>query len=420
MRVAFVVHRLSDYRVFGPPIERALERGWRVECWHDYGRPRNGLKGHQFPDVGLCPVFRHGEPDVRPYSSTADLAQWIEQGEAAAVISTGTAWSDTAGSILSRRPFWVCLQDGLDTFLNSPIDMVDHCDLLALHSPWWVEWAASYYARLAGVDDSGACRARLESRSDFVGRFDLDSADLVDRDEVRRRWEIPADQPVVVLLPFPQGVGRNTFWPRRVFMEPNRARRLLNVVSHGQFRYCQKAWGDVHDDSVVTAVRAFCDRNNALLLVKSRAKTPIPAYTQAVADKCVYDDSFYPSTTIEALSIAAACINYYSSGVMEAAALGVPNVCITFNAEDYAEKEVCDSYFQDFFSDKEGGMFQFDGMSRTLSIEEALVDLPSCTLDDLSVDPGAQREYVRRFLGWGDGRSAERLLNMIELRVARV
>ena len=419
MRLAFVVHRPTDYKLFGSPIERALKRGWQVECWHDYEQPREGPKHYRFPDVAGCPRFQHGQPDVLSYSSAATLAERVGRGETDAVVSTGTAWSDTAGATLVNRPLWTCLQEGIDTFINNPVDIVDRCDLLALHSPWWAEWAASYYASTAGLADPETCRAQLDSRSDFVGRFDVDAARLVDRCEVRQRWQIPADQPVVVLLPFPQGVGRNTFWPRNVFTQPSRARRLLCVAAHGQFRYWQKAWDNANDDAVVAAVRKFCDRNGAFLLVKSRVKTPIPEYTQAVADKCVYDESFYPSTVIEALSIARVCINYYSGGVLEAAALGVPNVCVTFHAEDYAEDGVGKSYLPDFFSNKERGIFQFEGVSSTLSIEEAIADLPSRDIDDLSIDPVARQEYVRKFLGWGDGQCGERLVDMVASRVGQ-
>ena len=42
MRVAFLIRRDNHYRLLGPAIDRALARGWDVECWHAVDE---GLKG---------------------------------------------------------------------------------------------------------------------------------------------------------------------------------------------------------------------------------------------------------------------------------------------------------------------------------------------------------------------------------------
>ena len=420
MRIAFIVHRLPDYRLFGPAIERALEVGWDVECWHDYSQPRTGLKAYRFPATAGCPSFHAGMPRVRSYAGAGELSQWIERGETNVVVSAGTPASDTAGPSLAQEVFWTCVQEGtLDTFLNHPIHTLDRCNLLALHSPWWMQWAAVHYATTGQGADHAELDARLRARSAFVGTTDADVARLVDPAEVRRRWGIPSGQPVVVLLPFPSGVGKATFWPRNLFAEPSRLRRVLNVARRRQFKYWRAAWSGPTDRAVVAAVREFCDRNGAFLIVKSREKTPIPGYTAAAADKSIYDESYYPSTIIEALSIASLCINYYSSSVQEAAALGVPNLCVTFAAEDYVGDEpgILD-YFRRFFTPREGSMFQFAGVSVAVSIDAVIADLPSRRLDAFRVDPAARSEYVRTFLGWDDGRSGERLIDAIGSRVS--
>src|SRR6266849_3720727 len=72
MRVGFVIERKAYYRLFGPIVERALSRGHDVECWHDWGQPRTGPKASEFPDS--VPRFRHGQPRLRTYRGSADLA----------------------------------------------------------------------------------------------------------------------------------------------------------------------------------------------------------------------------------------------------------------------------------------------------------------------------------------------------------
>jgi hypothetical protein len=65
-------------------------------------------------------------------------------------------------------------------------------------------------------------------------------------------------------------------------------------------------------------------------------------------------------------------------------------------------------------------MFQFAGVSAAVSIDAVIEDLPSRRLDEFRIDEAARNEYVRKFLGWDDGRSAERLIEAIGSQVGRV
>jgi hypothetical protein len=421
VKLAFVIHRLSFYRHLGPVIDRALEAGWRVECWHDYSFSTTELKKYLFPATSAAPRFHYGQPDVQSYSGPAELVQRLARGDADAVVSISTFDLSTAGGgVQDHHPLWACVQSGPDTF-HLKSESLESCDLLALYSPWWLDWGIARYQDLECPTDVAALRARLGARSRHVGYCVSEAARLVDRETVRRRWGIPRDQPVVVVLPFPQGVGRNTFWPKHVFAEPSRSRRLFNVLAHRQFQHLSGAWQQVNDVDVVRAARKFCDRNHAFLLVKSREKTPIPAYVKAVADKCLYDESYYPSTIVEALSIADLCISYYSLGVLEASALGVPNLCIATRADDYfgARASRADSIaFESFFNRKDGGVFEFGSVSRTVDPAEAVDALSQRTLDDFRMNATDRQNYSQKFLGSDDGQGAARTLEAIERAAA--
>lgn len=388
----------------------------RVECWPDYGFSASSTKGYLFPDAALTPRFQHGCPAVHSYAGPQELAKRLEQDDAAAVVSLTPLHMDIDGASLRRRPASVMLQSGPDIF-HYRSDHLAGTDLLALHSPWWLGWGGAHRGVVEGESDVSALRARLEPRCQYVGFPEAESANLVDRDAVRRRWGIPAGQPVVVLLPFPQGVGKQSFWPKKIFAEPNRARRLLNVVVHQEFGYLREALGAANDVAVVGALKAFCVRNGAFLLVKSREKTPIPEYLRSVADRCIYDEGFYPPTVIEALSIASLCVSYYSLGILEATALGVPHLCIAFRAEDYLGRQMTaseTSYFETFFTRRPGGLFEWEGVTRTLSADEAIAVLPGKTLADFGNDACAQRQYHEQFFGPRDGHAAARAVRAIE------
>ena len=422
MRVAFPISRRSDYCLLGPIIEQALARSWTVECWHDYSVPNSGLKAYLFPALEDAPRFRHGAPRLRAYQGTRDADAIRELSDATLVVSLQppSAILGTASGVCGR-PFWVLVQYAIDTFISYRPGQILDCDAIALYSDWWIDWAAEYYEREGAVRSRHALARELRARAWDVGLTELDARDRIDSTEVRARWGLPPDVPVVALLPFAQGVGKASFWPRRVFGEPRRWKQFLYTVARRRFEYwpyIRHGWTDAR---VVQAVRAFCDRNGAQLLVKSRLKTPIPYETQAVADRCVYDESAYPATILEVLAVSDLCISFYSGGVLEAVSSGVPHVCITFDAEAYCgENREFLGYFRRFFTDEEGGLFQYSGVSTCIGIPEAISDLPTKQLSDFAMSAGARTKYVRKYLSYDDRAGATRIVERAEKAIAEM
>jgi hypothetical protein len=314
------------------------------------------------------------------------------------------------------RSFCVLLQNNVDSLYGFDAGSLLPWDLLALHSRWWIDWSATYLEGEGLLADRHAYVSSLASRAAFVGLPELDTRARIDAADVRQRWGIPRDQPVVVLLPFPQGVGRNAFWPRRIYGEPSRLRQLANVIAYRRFEYLPDVWHGWNDHNVVKALRAFCDRSGAYLLVKSRQKTPVPAYTEALADRCVYDERHYPATVLEALSIASLSVSYLSNSVFESAGLGVPNLCLTYRAEDYNGQPL--NHFSHYYAATEGGPFQFDGVSTAWSIRETLERLPARTLTDFAMDPDARSRYLDKFLT-ADAGAGARTMAAIEQALGR-
>ena len=419
MRIAFVIERLAHYRLFGPIIDEALRRGWDVECWHDHGRPLDGLKQYQFPSLHGVPTFAHGQPIVKDYCGRSELRTWMAADRADAVVSTETArFAGEPGQPAgSASPVWVSLQNVTDAFVtHSPASLLS-CDLLALYSPWWLTWALDYYGDAGLIEDRQDYERRILARSSFVGLPETDVARGIDTRAVRARWGIPQDQPVVVFFPFPQGVGQASFWPKRLFGVPSRIRQAANVVLHRRHEYWPHILQSWNDRSVVLAIRRFCDRNGAYLLVKSRRKTPIPGYLEAVADQCLYDDSVYPATVLESLAIASLSISYYSGAVLESVALGVPHVCLAFSGNDYFGSAGVPPDFPRLYTTEEGSVFQFRGVSTALTIPDAIRGLPERGLDDFRIDAAARAAYVRTYLGFDDRDASGRLLDAVTAAV---
>ena len=78
MRVAFLIRRDNHYRLLGPAIDRALARGWDVECWHAVDEGLKGARALERRQAG--PAFRSGRPRLREFR--VDEMELVHFGEA--------------------------------------------------------------------------------------------------------------------------------------------------------------------------------------------------------------------------------------------------------------------------------------------------------------------------------------------------
>ncbi len=399
MRIAFLVQRANFYRLYAPVVDEALRQGWEVECWHDYSHPRGGQKGYNFPAVESAPAFIHGTPRFRTYHGSQEMRGWLRQDSTDAVVSLSPRSDEPGHDSVSSSAKWFMLQHALSNFVAYGCEGFLASDGVGLYSDHWTELGLEYFREKQLVRHGDDTEKEIQRKALAVGFPEMEAAKLVDPGEVRRRLGVPVDRPVVVLLPYGYGFGLSSFRATHGHQERrSRWRELSGVV--GQY------WNDLN---VVKAVRAFCDRNGAYLIVKSRLKRRPPVYTRALADTHLYDESIYPATILEVLSIASLCIGFYSTTVHEAIYLGIPCLCIR-----PADRDVRgDRALQRVFMDRSKSSFEFPGVSVVLEAPEVITDLPRKGLDDFAMDAQARAAYVERFLGYDDGRSSKRVLDEI-------
>ena len=395
MRLAFLVQRANFYRLYAPIVDEALRQGWDVECWHDYSQARDGQKGYNFPAVESAPRFASGTPRFRTYQGLPELR--VLQNSTDAVVSLSPRPFDLDPSRSSAT--WLMLQHALSNFTGYGPDGFRKSDLVGLYSDHWAELALEFFREKELVRPGDGTEREIETKARAVGFPEMEAASLVDPREVRRRLGIPADKPVVVMLPYSYGFGPSSFRATHRGQQWSRwalARRLVRQV-----------WSDVN---VVKAVRGFASRNGAHLVVKARMKRRPPFYTRAVAGTHLYDESVYPATILELLKIASVCVGFYSTTVHEAAYLGIPYVCLRPTDRDVRGPRAV----QRVFMDRSKSCWDFPGVSTLLEVPEAIASLPRSALDDFKVDAQARAAYVEKFLGYDDGRSSKRVLDEIQ------
>jgi hypothetical protein len=404
MRLAFLILRNNYYRLLGPVVEEALRRGHAVECWHDRSGPRRGGKSSEVPDA--APMFRAGSPLVLGYQGGADLAQRWRQDPPDVVISIDPPDPDVRAATKAR---WLWLQYGADIlFQQTPAGVLD-VDAVLLYSAYWREQIERRFPQCGVASELG-------EKTLIVGAPELDAVHAIDPDEVRRRLGLPPDRPIVLYLPFPLRSNLPTAWLRNIHAPRTRWSQGFRTLLARRWQDWPEVMNGWNDRRLVTAARAFCDENKALLVMKARRKDPIPRYAARLADRVFYDLSHYPPTILELMSVASLCIHFYSTAVLEAAYCGVPSLCLAPRESDLGPASFGFGYVH---NGEPGGLYNAPGVAYWRPLVSAFDGLPQWRLADFPLDVDARTSYIERCLGFDDGRSSCRLLDSAARLVQR-
>jgi len=385
MKVAFLIERNIYFRIFGPVIDKALEKGHEVFCLHNYSQPKTGSKAYQFPYISQAPQFTNGGVISLDFRSQGDFIEKCLQNNIQAIVSLNITQGNLGliKELKLKGIYWVALQNGFDTvavsgnYLTAP-------DKFFIYSPEWLECIFDYLKR-AGFQQ------KFSDKIMPVGFWLAEQKTIINPQDIKKKWGIPENKKVVLLLPFPFGSSLKRPWTKYI--------------------YGTRFFSQENDYSVCLAIKEFCRKNSGYLLVKSRQKDPVRNYLKKMADKVLYDEEFYPSTIMECLAIADICFNFYSTVAIEAISMDVPNVCIAPKTKNW--KDIQTSLWQTIFA-KEKDFFDFPGVSYLKTISEIIKDLPQKSFSDFSLDKEKQNQYLQKFANNNIETASENIISEIE------
>ena len=413
MRVGFLVERIGYYRLFGPLIDEALRQGAQVFALHrDFEADKHGGKAYEYADPAKVPSFRFGRPVVLQWGSDDELFEICTGNKINVVVSQ---WVyphvfEVCKQLRRSGVRWVSLQHSWE-FLAVPFENFMLPDVTCMFSQYWVDMATRFFkADIPGYLRPGQMPQQLMSeRTAITGFPELDQFHLVDRSAIRQKYGVPEGMPVVVLISYT--LHSHNRWERLVFRQNSRWQALARVIRHGALKYLASVWRGTMYSRLLRAIKAFCDRNGAFLISKSRIKDRPPAVERELADYHAYDAAYYPHTIVELLSIADLCIHFFSTTALEAALAGAASLCLVPPMQYSQHYSVTANTLK---YDVPGHLFNFDGVSYQMSVEEAIQALRDKSLDDFRLAPKSRRAFVEKFLGFDDYQSSSRVWKVIQ------
>ncbi|KAA3646405.1 MAG: hypothetical protein DWQ07_09315 [Chloroflexi bacterium] len=417
MKIGFLLLRQPFLKTMGALIDASLEAGHEVFIFYQ-PNAMQGEKAYQNVTSDNIPDFAGGQVKVVEFE--LDDFKKLHSEYALDIVVTHEGYHVLHGGV-PEKDFKYLQDNGIKLVSlchffetsQQPLEALTYFDKTLYMSE---------YARELHYELHGAPRQLAEDIYGHLGA--VVGAPLFDPicgsnpDQIRKALDIPAGKKVV-LFSSPV-LSALTPWRFAVWREPSRWTRTKNAVKQGNWGYLPEIWTGNSFKDTVAAVRDFCDRQEAYLIVKSRVKQEDPDYLIRAADLYLdgSEDRYYPIfTTYELLAVADLCVTVMSMTAPEAVAAGVPVLNIYVPATDYDSppSEVYVRYLETLLSNQSESMMNYPGAIHTIDRRKIVAWLENRKIEDVPADADAQSNYQEKYLGInGKQKSSARILDLFE------
>lgn len=431
MRTAFIIERINHYRTFATLITEGLIRDHDIECWHLCSEGgKESEKGYLYPEPDKIPlsIAANSNLSIKSFRSKEEMASEISsRSEVDCIISLSPPeFIDHTDRLNSFKGVWCIIMHGPDSFKEiARFDKIPiNKNIKRIFFPYtqhFFDWGMDFSNRFLPLATRYFNQPSVDVVPSGCPMYD-ESILKIDPLKARKKFGIPDGQKTVVYLPYsylPSKENKSTRAWQAAFSNIHIHRRVSRRFNDDSFeRYSPlkiaagyldglvkilpdatarehliKGW---HEPGIIKALRAFCDRNNLLLVIKPRKKFDFSEEIYRQAHIIIDDDESqqYPSKLQELLSTAALGVGFFSTAVIEAIYQSVPFINV----------ECLDQRFMDidkrpWHPNHSGSIYNFDDVVWNFSTKDLVEKLPELPLSHFALDPIQQEHYSRKFLG---------------------
>lgn len=413
--IAFVITRMNWYRFLAPVIERALSNGWHVECWHDVGR-FNPNRPEDFPDKDKALSYSSGSPVILEFQDVETIYKWIKERKVDAVCDIAPPTTKLREICKESRnhSVYICLNANADwhVYVDDP-SLINAVDIFALNTPYWLDQSLEMMKSRSPIWWNDDLRNLVSAKTTFVGWPQLDQLQMISPDEIRKEYGIPVGKPIVVYFNW---VDSHLFGLRqKMFSSTSLKDRLLSVFRKiDGFPAYLKFCFEPNLEQTMKAIRRFCDKNDAFLILKHRFRDkPFECECKA-ADLIISDESYFPHTIFKVLSVASLSLGYFSFAVRESIACKVPFLSIDACglADLKSWKENGEPFYRQW--SKPLGPFNYKGIVSVMKNSDLVRSFQDFSMSDFVFEERIYDEYKEKYLSDCKVPNSDFLLDTIE------
>ena len=298
---------------------------------------------------------------------------------------------------------------------TEPEMILDYWDLVCTMGPRSIEIIESYLSNLS--DDM---RIAIGKKLAIVGYPEMDGIARLDRGEILAKYGLPDNKPIICVSTAPTWYhhGARTHNPVSAGYEARfRGVDQIHFLAIPCLLTTLRHPVIISYKQYLSKLRLFADRNNAVLIAKTRWKHRDPDYLSDFFDAIFDDVTYFPFTTLELLSVSSFYFGFQSNSVLETVNLGIFSITahnvpmdVLIPAGKYRD-------FQRLFLTQKGAIGNTPGVSELLdgtrsSGTRALEKLSNSNLEDHQVDEVEREKLLDRFFSFR-GKSSEAFVDAL-------
>jgi hypothetical protein len=419
MKLGFLVLRDTFLKTMGSLIEASLKSGYTAIIFYDETLSSTSKAYQRVTSEKLLGLISLGAVTVK--LNLTDFVKIVEQTKVDVLVT-----HEGSHTLKAQRQQIIGLR-------KKGIKVVSLCHFFEISAQplealgiFDKTYYLSKYARdlhfslQSPASQTGEALQKYNNLFEITGSPMFDQLVGLDQFNSKRDLGIPRDKQVVLL--FAPVLTQATIWRFYVLREANMRKRIARVIQDKKWTFFWEALKGPSFIEIVKAIKSFCVKNNAFLLVKSRPKQKDPKYLSALADRYIdgIEDAYFPVfSSYKLISAADLCIGVMSMGVVESLAQSKPtiNIYLPPSADypiSYTDISANGRTYLEAVSRRDlDGPFANSGNLINLERTDVVRWFQNRSFADLDFDKQASSDYKRRILGISDIPSSEKILNSL-------
>lgn len=430
IRVTFLVLTAPELKLYSPIIDKALQEN-SVSISLIVKRNVPSKKKIAFND-NLNPFNKNKSVQIIDIASESEIYKTLNELRTDNLIVSCAPIKQLheIKKYSKARVFY--LQHSTDIISNWPhlplASSINLFDGLFLFSKYWKKEFIHELAKNGKL--SKAYLNEVQEKISVVGFPELDQIKNLDRDNVKEKYGLNPNKKIIFLdsLPIVKHIP-NAFYKYYFSINGtwlNRIKQILINLTYDLFIEKTHVWKLPYYwykiifenkisryEVIFDELREYCNRNNFLLICKSRKKNNDPDWLIEGCDLFKYDEGYYPFTLLELLYVSDAYIGFNSTSVIEGVYCNLHAKLLNVYPAEFQYGNYGGNVFQylDRCTKETESWLNYKDVVRTILWNEK--NQKDLSMFDTVLDNKDLNLYKAKFLGFDDGLSAERVLTRL-------